>query len=187
MKCRACRSDNLEDAQLCGGCGASLSTSPVTRSTPHEMDAEEQEGTRPLTVPDDAIIVLQSNWAYMLPAVPWLVLFCVSLAFDFFTFGILPAVLATCFIGSRYLNFRRTAYILTEKYIIIQEGSIMGQRRIDLPVADLNDVLVQPGTLGRFLGYTRVRLQLKDGRMAFLNYIRLASPFLEHLRTRIDP
>ena len=187
MKCTACGSDNAENAQFCGGCGASLSASPVSGSTPQEMDTGGQEDTRPVGIPDDAVIVRQSNWAYMLPTVPWLVLFGASLTFDFLTFGILPAVFATFFIGSRYLSFRRTAYILTNRYVVIQQGSLMGQSRIDVSLADLSDVLVQPGTFGRSLGYTRVSLQLKDGQMALLHYVPLESPFLEHLRERMNP
>ena len=181
MNCPACGTDNPEDVQFCGGCCATLSASPVSGSTPQEMD------TSPVGIPDDALIVRQSNWAYMLPTVPWLVFFGASLTFDFLTFGILPAVLATFFIGSRYQRFRRTAYILTNRYVVIQQGSLMGQSRIDVSLADLSDVLVQPGTFGRSLGYTRVSLQLKDGQMALLHYVPLESPFLEHLRERMNP
>jgi len=187
MKCPTCGNDNPENAQFCGGCGATLSASPVSGSTPQEMDTGGQEDTSPVGIPDDALIVRQSNWAYMLHTVPWLVLFGASLTFDFLTFGILPAVLATCFIGYRYLSFRRTAYILTNRYVVIQQGSLRGQSRIDVSLADLSDVLVQPGTLGRYLGYTRVSLQLKDGQMALLHYVPLESPFLEHLRERMNP
>ena len=187
VNCPTCGNDNTEDALLCGGCGASLSASPVTGSTPQDMDAERQEDTSPVAIPDDAIVIRQSNWAYLLPAVPWLVLFGVSLAFDFFTFGILPAIFATYFIGSRYLSIRRTAYILTDGYVIIQQGSLMGQNRIDLSFADLDHVLVQPGMFGRSLGYTRVSLQLKEGRMVFLHYVPLASPLLEYLQERMNP
>ena len=183
MKCPNCGRDNSDDAKFCGECGASLSASPVTDSTPQEMDAEWQEGARPVAIPDDAVVVRQSNWAYVLPTVPWLVLFGVSLLFDFFTFGVLPAVFAAFVIGSRYLSYRRTAYILTDSYLIIQQGSLMGQVRIDLSLADLDDVLVQPGSLGRSLGYTRVSLNLKDGRMVLLHYVPLASPLLERLRS----
>ena len=187
MKCTACGNDNPENAQFCGGCGATLSASPVSGSTPQEMDTGGQEDISPVGIPDDALIVRQSNWAYMLHTVPWLVLFGASLTFDFLTFGILPAVFATFFIGSRYLSFRRTAYILTNRYVVIQQGSLRGQSRIDVSLADLSDVLVQPGTLGRYLGYTRVSLQLKDGQMALLHYVPLESPFLEHLRERMNP
>ena len=180
MKCPACGNDNPEDAQSCAVCGASLSASPITGSTPQEMDAEGQENTRSVAIPDDAIFVRQSNWAYLLATVPWLLLLAVSLAFDFFSFSILPTVFAIYFIGSRYLSFRRTAYILTDRYVIIQQGSPMGQKRIDLSFADLNDVLVQPGTFGRFLGYTSVSLQLKDGQMVLLRYVLLTSPLLDH-------
>jgi uncharacterized membrane protein YdbT with pleckstrin-like domain len=133
-----------------------------------------------MAIPEDAIVVRQSNWAYMLHMVPWLILFGVSLSVDFFTFGILPAVLATWAIGSRYLSFRKTAYILTDRHIVIQRGSMMGQQRIDLPFDDLDDVSVRPGRLGIFLGYTRVELQLKDGQKALLHYVPLTSPLLEH-------
>ena len=151
------------------------------------MDAEGQEPTRPVAIPDDAVVVRQSIWAYMLISVPLLILFGVTLFFDFLTLGILPTVFATYLIGSRYLSFRKTAYILTDRYVIILQGSFMGQVRFDLSFDDLNDVLVQPGTLGRSLGYTRVRLNLKDGRTVLLQYVPLTSPLLEHLRERTNP
>ena len=186
MKCPTCGIDNPEDAQFCGGCDASLSASPVTGSNPQEIDAEGQEGTRPIAIPDDAVVVRQSKWAYMLLTIPLSVLFGASLVFNF-TLGILPTVLAIYFIGSRYLSYRRTAYILTDSNVIILQGSLNGQIRIDLSFDDLNEVLVQPGTLGRILGYTRVRLQLKDERTVLLQYVPLSSPFLEHLRKRMNP
>jgi len=34
MKCTACGNDNAENARFCGGCGAALSVSPITSSTP---------------------------------------------------------------------------------------------------------------------------------------------------------
>ena len=151
------------------------------------MNDEGQEGTRPVDIPDDAIFVRQSNWAWMWAAAPWLVLFGVSIAIDFITFGILPIVFAAVFIVPRYLSFRRTAYILTERSVIIQQGSFTAHHRIDLPIADLNDVLVQPGTFGGVLGYAGVNLQLKDGRMAFLRYVPLASPLVAHVRERMNP
>lgn len=150
------------------------------------MNVEGQEGARPIDIPDDAVVVRQSNWAWMWAAAPWVVLFGVSIAIDFITFGILPLVFAAVFIVPRYLSFRRTAYILTERYVIIQQGALMGQHRIDLPIADLNDVLVRPGTFGGVLGYTGVNLQLKDGRMAFLRYVPVASPLVEHVRARMN-
>ena len=180
MKCPTCGNDNLENAQFCGGCGATLSASPVSGSTPQEMDTGGQEDTSPVGIPDDALIVRQSNWAYMLHTVPWVILFGVSLSVDFFTFGIIPAVFATWAIGSRYLSFRKTAYILTDLHITIQRGLMMGQDSTDLPFDDLDDVSVRPGRLGVFLGYTRVELQLKDGQTAWLHYVPLASPLLEY-------
>ena len=146
-----------------------------------------QETPSPATIPEDAIIVLQSQWSYMLHTVPWLGFFGVSFTFDFLTFGILPTVIAICVIGSRYLAFRRTAYILTEKHLVIFQGSLMGQNRIDVPFANLNNILVQPGMLGGLLGYTGVGLQLVDQRVALLHYVPIASPLMEHLRAHMNP
>ena len=63
----------------------------------------------------------------------------------------------------------------------------MGQNRIDVPFADLNNILVQPGMFGGFLGYTGVSLQLVDQRVALLQYVPTASPIFEHLRARMNP
>ena len=187
MECPRCDSDNQEDSRFCRRCGTPFSVPQVTSSTPQEMDIKVQEEPSPATIPEDAIIVLQSRWAYRLHTVPWLVLFGGSFTFDFLTFGILPAVLAICFIGYRYLVFRRTAYILTEKHLVIFQGSLMGQNRIDVPFADLNNILVQPGMFGGVLGYTGVGLQLVDQQVALLHYVPIASPLLEHLRARMNP
>ena len=187
MECPRCDSDNQEDSRFCRRCGTPFSVPQVTSSTPQEMDTKVQEEPSPATIPEDAIIVLQSRWAYMLHTIPLLAFFGVSLIFDLLTFGILPAVIAICAIGYRYLVFRRTAYILTEKHLVIFQGSLMGQNRIDVPFADLNNILVQPGMFGGFLGYTGVRLQLVDQRVALLHYVPIASPLLEHLRARMNP
>ena len=186
MECPRCDSDNQEDSRFCRRCGTPFSVLQVC-STPPVMDIKVQEEPSPATIPEDAIIVLQSRWAYMLHTVPWLVLLGGSFTFDFLTFGILPAVIAICAIGYRYLAFRRTAYILTEKHLVIFKGSLMGQNRIDVPFADLNNILVQPGMFGGFLGYTGVILQLVDQRVDLLHYVPIASPLLEHLRALMNP
>ena len=123
----------------------------------------------------------------MLYAIPALVLFGVSLAVDFFTFGILPLVATFYIVGSRYWSFQKTAYILTEEHLVIFEGSLFGQKRFDLPFANLNNFLVHPGMFGKFLGYTGVRLQLVDQRIIALQYIPLPSPLLEQLRVLMNP
>ena len=146
-----------------------------------------QETPSPATIPEDAIIVLQSQWSYMLHTVPWLGFLGLSFTFDFLTFGSFPAVIAICVIGSRYLAFRRTAYILTEKHLVILQGSLMGQNRIDVPFVNLINILVQPGMLGALLGYTGVGLQLVDQRVTLLHYVPITSPLMEHLRARMNP
>ena len=146
-----------------------------------------QETSSPAPIPEDAIIVLQSQWSYMLHTVPWLGFLGLSFTFDFLTFGSFPAVIALCVIGSRYLVFRRTAYILTEKHLVILQGSLMGQNRIDVPFVNLINILVQPGMLGGLLGYTGVGLQLVDQRVTLLHYVPITSPLTAHLRARMHP
>ena len=185
MICSKCGDDNSADNRFCGGCGASLST-----SEPNVIDfaSSEPAGSGNIeATPDNATAVRQSHWAYLWPAVPWLVLFGVSIGVDFFTFGTLPAVIAIIFVGSRYLSYRRTVYILGETNIIIQQGTFMGQNVIDLEISDLNEVLIQPGMFGRSLGYARVNLQLRDGQLVFLHYVPSSSPLVDHLQQRMDP
>ena len=160
MECPRCDSDNQEDSRFCKQCGTPFSVPQATISTPQEMVADVQEEPSLATIPEDAIIALQSRWAYMLHTIPFLALFGVSLIFDFLTLGILPTLIAIYIIGSRYLSFRRTAYILTDNHLVIFQGSLMGRKRIDVPLADLNNVQFQPGMFGRSLGYTGVILQL---------------------------
>ena len=187
MECPRCDSDNQEDSRFCRRCGTPFSVPQVTSSTPQEMDTKVQEAPSPATIPEDAIIVLQSRWAYMLHTIPLLAFLGVSLIFDFLTLGILPTLITIYIIGSRYLSFRRTAYILTDKHLVIFQGSLIGQKRIDVPFADLNNVQVQPGMFGRSLGYTGVILQLMDQRVSLLHYVPVASPLLEHLRAGMNP
>ena len=204
MDCVACGSDNQDDSQFCRRCGASLNTTQVTNPAPQELEstivAEDEPTTipddamietttvadAPVTIPDDAIVVLQSQWSYMLYTIPWLVLLGFSLTFDAITFGILPVVVAIYIIGSRYMSFRRTAYILTDEHLIIFRGSFMGRNRTDFPLSDISDVLIQPGIFGRSLGYTSVRMLLADQRVFVLEYVPLTSPLLEHPRIRMN-
>ena len=187
MECPRCDSDNQEDSQFCRRCGIPFTVPQVTSSMPQEMDTKVQKEPDPATIPEDAIIALQSRWAYMLHTIPFLALFGVSLIFDFLTLGILPTLIAIYIIGSRYLSFRRTAYILTDNHLVIFQGSLMGRKRIDVPLADLNNVQFQPGMFGRSLGYTGVILQLMDQQVSLLHYVPVASPLLEYLRARMNP
>ena len=150
------------------------------------MDAERQEKPTTTAIPDDALVVRQSNWAWMWAIAPWLVFLGVSPLIDFLTFGTVPAVLAIVVVGGRYLSFRRTAYILTDSNVIIQQGSFMGQQSVSLPYSDVEDPVVQPSTLRTSLGYAKVNLPLKDGRTVLLHYVPIASPLVEELRARIS-
>ena len=149
------------------------------------MNDNEQTSLNRTEIPGDAIVVLQSNWAWMWSAAPWVVLFGVATVFDLFTFGLLPMVLAAIVIIPSYMSFRKTAYILTDTHVIIQQGTLFGSQQVEVEIANLGDVLEVPGMFGRSLGYTGVHLVLKDGRVAFLRYVPLKAPLAHHVRSRL--
>ena len=150
------------------------------------MNAETNESPGPANPPEDAVVFRQSNWAWIWHAVPWGILFIVSMAFDFFTFGIFPMVFATIIIVPRYLSFKRTGYILGEENLIIQEGLMLGQRRFDLAIMEILKIEVQTGTFGRYLGYTNVKLESKDGTLNFLQYLPVGSSLIGLLQNKVN-
>ena len=149
------------------------------------MDTEDTQDRPVADIPDDAVVVRQSQWSWMLFVVPWAILALVSTQFDAVTFGILPIALAAVVVVPRYVSYRGTAYILTEQYVIIQLGQIGGKRRFDLPIAQVSGLRAVPGYFGRTLGYTGVQLALQDGGRAVLQYVPSGSPLFEHIRTRM--
>lgn len=149
------------------------------------MNTETNEDTQPINPPDDAVVYRQSNWAWIWHAVPWLLLFIISMAFDFFTFGIFPTVFAIIIIVPRYFSFKRTGYILGENNLIIQEGLMLGQRRVDLPILEIREIEVQTGTFGRYLGYTNVKLESMDKTINFIQYLPVDSPLIGLLQNKV--
>ena len=121
----------------------------------------------------------------MWSAAPWIVLFGIATAFDLFTFGVLPMVLATIVIIPSYMSFRKTAYILTDTHVIIQQGTMFGSQQVEVEIANLSDLLELPGMFGRSLGYTGIHLVLKDGRIAALRYVPLKAPLTQHVKSRL--
>jgi len=150
------------------------------------MNTETNEDAGSVDPYDDAVVFRQSSWAWIWHSVPWLILFVISMAFDFFTFGIFPAIFATITIVPRYLSFKRTAYILGENNLIIKEGLILGQRNFDLPIADILEVEVQTGAFGRYLGYVNVKLASGDGVVNFLQYLPSNSPLIVLLQNKVN-
>ena len=150
------------------------------------MDADNREGDRPIEIPDDAAVVRQSNWAWLLHAIPWVLFALASLYFDQISLGVFPFLIAALIVVPRYLSHQKTAYILTDDHIVIMRGGIMGARRFDLRISEISRVTANAGSLGSTLGYVGVYLELRDGRVAVFHHIPQSSPLVEHLRTRID-
>ena len=148
------------------------------------MDNEEEEH-QIADIPEDSIIVRPSRWAWMWPAVPWVVLASASLLIDLFSFGTLPIFFAVIIVLPRYITWRNTAYILTNEYLVVQKGRGRNQR-FDLPISQIVDIQTRPGMFGRSLGYASVLLTSKEGGVATLPYIPAGSPLVGHILTRMD-
>ena len=134
-----------------------------------------------IEIPDDAIVVRPSNWAWLWWAVPWVVFALAGISLDAISFGLLPMALALIVIVPRYLGWRSTSYTLTEEYVIIKQG----RQRFNLPFNQIGEVQVRPGPFGRTLGYALVSLGLKDGRGAMLQHVPQTSPLIQHIESRM--
>ena len=55
--------------------------------------SESEEGNHSEELSTNGVVVRQSQWAWIWPCVPWIVLFGLSIVFDFLTFGMLPIIL----------------------------------------------------------------------------------------------
>jgi uncharacterized membrane protein YdbT with pleckstrin-like domain len=147
------------------------------------MDTGEAGGTQPLGLPEDATVVRQSQWSWLLFVVPWVVLALVATAFDAVSFGFFPAILAAIVVVPRYITYRSTAYILAPGIVSVQRGN----QRSDLPISQVAGLRVDPGVFGRSLGYATVHLALRDGRHAALSYVPQRAPLVSHIQAFMDP
>ena len=111
-----------------------------------------------IEIPDDAVIIKQSIWAWLLMAIPWVLFFLISLMIDFLSFGILPIILSVAMIFPRYLSSSKTSYILVDGYIIVAQGA---GKRIDIPINDIDFITIKYGMFGKTLGYATFLLNLK--------------------------
>ncbi len=108
-----------------------------------------------------------------------------SLFIDVFSFGVFPILFAVIIVLPRYMGWRKTAYVLTNEYLIVLRGTGRNQR-FDLPFSQIMDVQARPGLFGRSLGYASVLLMSKEGGVATLPYVPDGSPVVEHILARID-
>ena len=147
------------------------------------MEADDTRESGPTEIPEDAVIVKQSYWAWLWYVVPWAGLIGASFYFDQLTFGAMPLVIGLLFVVPQFMRWRGTAYILTNEQIIVKRGS---SRLYDLPFSEIGEVRSNPGFFGASLGYTSVYLVLKDGRSAFLPHVPVSSPLMSHVLSRVD-
>ncbi len=149
------------------------------------MAGNETPETPPLEIPEDATVIRQSNWAWQLPAAPWVIFVLASFFIDAITFGVLPIFLACIVVVPRFVRWWKSLYILTEDHVIVFQGGLLGRRRYDLPITEFTDVGVRPGIFGGTLGYRAVDLSLREGGLVVLDYLPQDAPVAEHIRSRL--
>ena len=129
--------------------------------------------------------IRQSRWAWRLYVIPWIFFWLISLFVDRITFGVLPMILAVATILPAYLRYSKTEYILTHTHLVVRQGEFFSRHRYDIPISEIAELHARPGFLGENLGYVSVRLPLKNGRAAKLDYVPARSRFLEELKARV--
>ena len=149
------------------------------------MDSNDTDASQPIEIPNDATVVIQSNWAWIWLVIPWVVFVIVSLYFDAVSFGGFPAILAAIVIVPGYLRWRHTEYILTDDYFVYIKGTMSGRQRFDFSFSQFRDVKVNPGPFGRSLGYASVLLALEGRGVLILPHVPQSSPLVEHFRSRV--
>ena len=147
------------------------------------MDTGETQGDEPLQIPDDAILVKPSNWAWLWYTMPWVALGVASFSFDAISFGALPVLIGALFVLPQYIRWRGTLYVLTNESVLVKRG----RRQIyTVPFSEVTEVRRNPGLFGNSLGYAAVYLVLKDGRSAFLSHVPRTSGLVEYVLARTD-
>ena len=126
-----------------------------------------------IEIPDDAVIIKQSIWAWLLMAIPWILFFLISLIIDFLSFGILPIILSVAMVFPRYLSSSKTSYILVDGYIIVNQGA---GKRIDIPINDIDFITIKYGMFGKTLGYATFLLNLKVSSPNIMDEIQTILP-----------
>jgi len=151
------------------------------------MHTEEEQGNSLIEIPQGATVVQQSSWAWLWSVVPWAGFATVSVFIDQITFIGLPLIFAAILIVPKYVRWRKTAFILTNQYLIIIQGSFGKAQRLDLPVSQINETQTKPGFFGKSLGYTSMLLSTKDYGVVHLQYIPEGSNLIEDIQRCVDP
>ena len=147
------------------------------------MDTSETQGDEPIQIPEDAVIVKPSKWAWLWYTTPWVALGVASLSFDAISFGTLPILIGALFVLPQYMRWRSTMYVLTNEYVLVKRGA---RQIYNVPFSEVTEVRRHPGLFGNSLGYAAIYLVLKDGRSAFLSHGPTASGLVEYVLARTD-
>lgn len=147
------------------------------------MGTGEPQGAEPLEIPENAVLVKPSNWAWLWYCTPWLAFGVASFFFDAISFGLFPIVIGGFFVLPQYMRWRSTVYILTDEYLLVKRGT---RQLYNVPFSEVTEVRRNPGLFGNSLGYAAIYLVLKDGRSAFLSHVPRNSGLVEYVLAHTD-
>lgn len=130
------------------------------------MTDENRPSEQPAEIPEDAIVVRQASYAWLWSSTPWLIGIYVLFQLGVLVEPFIAVALMLVIVVPRFLVWRGTAYILTDKELIYQRGGIMGSRKYRIPFTTgenrMVDVQSRYGMFGRGLGYQAVDILLDN-------------------------
>ena len=153
------------------------------------MIDDKQPSEQSSEIPEDALVVRQASYAWLWSSTPWLIGIYVLFQLGVLVEPFIAVALMLVIVVPRFLVWRGTAYILTDKELIYQRGGIMGSRKYRIPFTTMADVQSRYGMFGRGLGYQAVDILLDNedkGRFQrFVEYVPTSMGMESLLRQRI--
>lgn len=133
------------------------------------MVTEEQNSE--VSIPSDARIVKQVQYAWIWSSMPWVLVVVVLYWIGFFPEPLMTLIVILAIMVPRFMMWRGTRYILTKEALVYQRGGLIGSNRYQIPFSRLSDSRAKYGAFGRALGYQTVEIVFKSGDVASLKYV----------------
>ncbi len=133
------------------------------------MVTEEQNSE--VSIPSDARIVKQVQYAWIWSSMPWVLVVVVLYWIGFFPEPLMTLIVILAIMVPRFMMWRGTRYILTKEALVYQRGGLIGSNRYQIPFSRLSDSRAKYGAFGRALGYQTVEIVFNSGDVASLKYV----------------
>jgi len=133
-------------------------------------------------IPENAVVIKQSQWSWGLHTAPWAVLAILSVYIDQITFIGLPLILAGIVILPRYISYRAISYIVTDSGLIIKRGPQIEEHVYE----EFTNMKISPGIFGQTLGYCSIQLLKQDSSIVSFGYVPNNSYLLAKCKENIN-